>query len=417
MDFRNRMGVALDRAGLLTEDLRVRDKSVSKDESTCQTTVKIANSSNVDAHSEIVSFMVPVDGNELLSYEIDFGDQIVPCHVSQTAKLGDHRHLLTLEAAPILNAGQSKVGVLRELNRKGPRNKDVSINPKDNVVETKSVRVEFMPDLGGSIQSVDFALLNGGSIIYSDNQSLSENIDKISGQSISADLTLVDYLDRVVTDHSWANMYYPSLDQCGDLYVPVRCEIRTPVGTIWKSYRIYYDQARIDLNYRFQWRDVVPKSMRVGRICLNPELFDNGTLFFATTNGGCETETFQLFGNNVRHDNKLENGFTSRGCIGATQGWVVIGDEKKGLGFITQPSALYSIPLLHYQNDLTTDSQVSLSLTHSLGEWDETSHTLWRGHSSWGITIVAGKDNILETTRDRAILMNGGLTVPIFSKV
>ena len=119
----------------------------------------------------------------------------------------------------------------------------------------------------------------------------------------------------------------------------------------------------------------------------------------------------------MRHDNKLENGFTSRGCIGATQGWVVIGDEKKGLGFITQPSALYSIPLLHYQNDLTTDSQVSLSLTHSLGEWDETSHTLWRGHSSWGITIVAGKDNILETTRDRAILMNGGLTVPIISKV
>jgi hypothetical protein len=88
---------------------------------------------------------------------------------------------------------------------------------------------------------------------------------------------------------------------------------------------------------------------------------------------------------------------------------VVLGDATRGIGLITRLASLYSAPLLHYEETAKNPGAFWLTLSHSLGEWDETSHTLWRGHSTWSLSILGAKENIVGKTRACALLANGGL--------
>ena len=202
---------------------------------------------------------------------------------------------------------------------------------------------------------------------------------------------------------------YPDPNQNYEIFFPIWCHLDTELGIIWKTYRVYLNQPRVDLTLRFQWRDVVPRLFRVGCMELNSDSFDRETLYYATTNGGVDAERFRLQGQQVRHDEGPCDNVSASGCLGATEGWAVLGDDAKGLGFVTKPAALYSVPMLHYQETRDDPGDYSLTLTHSLAEKDEASHTLWRGHSTWSLSILAGNQDIVEKTRSSAFLANGGL--------
>jgi hypothetical protein len=165
---------------------------------------------------------------------------------------------------------------------------------------------------------------------------------------------------------------------------------------------VYRDQPRVDLAVRFQWKNLVPRFFRMGWISLDPNAFDRETVYYATVNGGDEIERFELRGTDVRHDDPIDADVSSRGGVGATEGWIVLGDAHKGVGFVTRPAQLYCMPLVHYEEQGPGTHEFSLRVTHSLGESDDTSHTLWRGHSTWSVTLMGGAEDIVASTRAAA---------------
>jgi len=397
-EFRNRMGSALTRLKGL--EATIHPLGVAADE------IWLANRSSVPAESEPVSFVASANGastTDLPAYGLQIAGQLVPCQVTERVSVGYDNSRLTLEASPRLAAGSIESGTIQLLTgSSGGEGRDYEIDSVHHIVQTDHVRLCLLPESGCAIESLEFPQVATGPLIWSRGNDL-------EGISVSGDLVLEDWLSRKTNDHQPVQVQFPEPGQRYAIFVPVRCSVTTELGTIWKTYRVYLHQPRVDLVYRFQWRDVVPKSFRLGRMILNPNAFDQTSLFYATTNGGENVEHFPLQGQYVAHDEPTGEGSTAQTCLGATEGWVVIGDDAKGVGFVTRPAGLYSVPLVHYEELKTGGSAFLLSLSHSLGELDETSHTLWRGHSTWSLAILGGDQEIITKTRASALLANGGL--------
>ena len=231
----------------------------------------------------------------------------------------------------------------------------------------------------------------------------------LADSAFCGDLILENSKGGLFTDHLPATVEYPAEGTVFEIFVPIRFSIQTQLGTIWKTYKVYLNQHRVDLEIRFQWRDVIATIFRIGRMIVNPNAFEASTLSYATVNGGTDVEEFPLSGQYVRQGDPMSGGVTARGCLGATEGWVSIHDETKGLAFITRLASLYSVPMIHYEITDSHSKSFLAMINHSLAENDETSHTLWRGHSTWHLSVIGGKDNIIPETRRLAGIINGGL--------
>jgi hypothetical protein len=403
LQFRNRMGAALDRAARMIEGLQLGMAAPGE--------VLLTNCSPVSAESEPVSFTIPANGTSpghQVAYELQLDGQRVPCQVTHSVAVGDDARTLTLEAIPVITASQAGVGTIREVVAPPYEARAYRIDVQEHLVETPAVHLRLLPQLGGGINTLAFPQVSGEPLIRWRRQDAFPTPASTPGL-VPGDLVLQDQLGRSVTDHHPTELLYPRPDQSHEIFVPVRCRMQTELGTIWKTYRVYLHQPRVDLIVRFQWRDVVPAFFRLGRMALNPRAFDRGTLHYATTNGGEDIERFSLSGQKVGQDEPMGPEVSARGCLGATEGWVVVGDAERGLGFVTRPGQLYSVPMVHYEESEVDPEGFLMTLSYSLGEQDETSHTLWRGHSMWSLSILGGRDDIIAQTRTSALLANGGL--------
>jgi len=273
-----------------------------------------------------------------------------------------------------------------------------SVPRESETIETPSVRLRLDPQRGGTIASLTFPGIAAQPLIQS-RRGHAPSLLQLDGVASPGGLALEDQQGRKLTDAHATDLLFAEAEQEHELFIPVRCWIETDLGTIWKTYHVYRDQPRVDLIVRFQWKSVVPRFFRMGWIPLNPSAFDRETVYYATVNGGDEIERFPLRGENVRQGEPIDALVSSRGGVGASEGWVVLGDAHKGVGFVTRPAQLYSMPLVHYEEQGPGEHEFSLTLTHSLGESDDTSHTLWRGHSTWSITLVGGAEDIVASTR------------------
>ena len=404
VEFRNRMGSALARVERLKEALQLLEVEPGQ--------LWLTNCSPVSAESEPISFTIASDGvsaNDHMSYELKFNDLTMPCQVTQRTAAGEGAGSLKLEAQPVLAVDQARLGVI-QFSSPSPSRQHTAhrIDKEQHIVETPTVRLCLLPELGGTIDTLAFPEISTTPLICRIHNDMPRSKSQLDA-TLLGDLILQDQLGRSITDHDATEIQYPEPGELCEIYVPVRCHIRTELGSFWKTYRVYLHQPRVDLTYRFQWSDVVPRSFRLGRMVLNPGAFDRSTLYYATTNGGEDIERFALAGQQVRHDDALSADVTAHGCLGATEGWVVLGDAEKGLGFVTRPALLYSVPMVHYEEMDGGSRDFLLALAYSLGEQDETSHTLWRGHSTWNLSILGGGDDILARARAAALLSNGGL--------
>jgi hypothetical protein len=404
LEFRNHMGAALERLRWLQKELQPESRSSSA--------LWLANCSPVRAEAEPVSFTVSANGvgpNDPWAYSLFIDDQTAPCQVTGRALTGGKTTSLTLEALPVLAAGQAGTAVIRRSVRSAVAPERVyRIDPEQNLVETPAVRLRLLPAYGGSIESLEFPQTFEQAVICRIQDQSAQPLHP-SGSLLPGDLVLEDQSGRSISDHHQTELLYPEPGEGHEIFLPVRCSVQTELGTIWKTYRVYLHQPRVDLAYRFQWKDAVPRTFRLGRMVLNAGAFDRNTLFYATTNGGDDVERFSLKGQHVRPDEELEGGVTSQCCLGATEGWVVLGDALKGVGFVTRSAELYSLPMVHYEKLAGGPEGLRLTLAYSLAESDETSHTLWRGHSSWSLSILGGRNDIVAETRACALLSNGGL--------
>jgi len=131
--------------------------------------------------------------------------------------------------------------------------------------------------------------------------------------------------EHKVTDLDWVT---PSVEQPPN-HVCVEGEVATRLGPVRKRVRVCAHEARVKIEYEFDWAEVPAGSLRLGHITLVPEAFDRDTLYYATHNGGRDMERFELAGHTVDHGTPVSLLVTASTCVGMTEGVFVFGDAKR----------------------------------------------------------------------------------------
>jgi hypothetical protein len=196
---------------------------------------------------------------------------------------------------------------------------------------------------------------------------------------------------------------------------PEACPIRIPVvarlagryGELWKTVYVYRAEPRVDLRYHFVFRDQRPRSLRLGTLTLAPESFRPAELRCATVNGGRDVEGFALGGSRVAHHEAVSPTVSARACLGATEGWVDLGDAEKGITVAWDPAQLAPAPLLQHE---PAGERALTRLFLSLAESDETAAPLWRGHATLTVSYL-GRGADLAHARRAATAVARGLHV------
>lgn len=138
---------------------------------------------------------------------------------------------------------------------------------------------------------------------------------------------------------------------------------------ITKEYHIYHDAPQIDILYSFNLHLQEYASIKTGIIKFIPESFNEQELYYRTNNGGHHPETFAIKGHTVAHTTPTNHLISTSHCLGATEGWLEIGDDKKNITITSSKDELYHVPMIAYQH---APPSYFIRCYHSIGEYDET---------------------------------------------
>jgi hypothetical protein len=279
----------------------------------------------------------------------------------------------------------------------------VDIDTEQDIITTPEVKLALSALRGGTIKELVFPKIAdeyiAGELSHGHFDDISLSADWYSGHVVVFDRSGRKFTDLVAT-----KLEYPDTARC-PVRVPVICKIGTPFGTLWKTYYVYVDKPMVDLVYHFNLSDLYPHSFRLGIATINPQCFNRDQLRYATVNGGKIAEKFCLDGKTVRQDDAVSPGVSTYHCLGATEGWVDISDNEKGIAVITNKSQLYSVPLLHYEE---LKKSFFLRLYTTISEMDDTTESFLKGHNTISITFMGHKNN-LGSVRERSQNINTGL--------
>ncbi len=295
-----------------------------------------------------------------------------------------------------------KTGALTFESGAGDRSShEVLIDAQRGVVQTPAVRVRLSERKGATISSLAFPSIAENDLIFRLPHGFFGSIRQSDG-AYSGDTLIYDRSGLVVNDLQPTALLFPDRVDACDLYIPVRAKVCTPLGDFWKTYRVFIEEPRLDLVYQFQLKPLSPFYFRVGSFVINPHSFNRSSLYYATVNGGYGIERFDLAGRQVIHDRPVDLTVSTHNSLGATEGWVTVGDDEKAVSIVTDKALLYSAPLIRYEefNDI-----FFLKISHSIGESDETAHSFWQGHNQAVFSILAHK-NQHDLLRRKSRLIN-----------
>ena len=398
VEFRNRMGSALNRIDGLTN--RFSGNSESHD------MAMISNATAIGSDTQIINFSLTSEKSGDVSIALDDG-QIKPCQPTNDSKMPGARTIIAKIPVSPNQFNTAKILQQEYLDHKKPS--QYFIHYETNTITTSAVELCVNPHKGGQIESITFPHIYHKPLI-TNNDTLLRHLG-IDNEISKSDIYIQD-VDESYKDSNYpGQMVYPEDSNAYPIFVPVLCKVNTELGVIWKTFRIYIDIPRVDIQIRFQWKDVLPKSFRIGNVSLEPSSFDNKTLQYITNNGGISDESFDLHGELVNHGASMTPNVTAHTSIGATEGWTVLRDSSRGVGFITDQSMLYSVPMISHKNYGNSENSFICSINHSLTEQDPTTHVLWRGHSTWQMSILGGREDILQDTKKSALSFNGSVHI------
>lgn len=138
-------------------------------------------------------------------------------------------------------------------------------------------------------------------------------------------------------------------------------------GSVHKTVQLLSANS-LALKYCF---DVMPQYDGIWRCCyltINPDAFDQATLFYATHNGGEVLERFAI-DREFNHGRAISSQVSANTALGATQGIVQIGDDKQHLEISFDQAQLAMIPMLSFDK---VDDSYLLRFWFSLRELDDT---------------------------------------------
>jgi hypothetical protein len=186
--------------------------------------------------------------------------------------------------------------------------------------------------------------------------------------------------------------------------IPVAARVAGPYGELWKTVYVYRDVARVDVRYHLALRDQRPRSLRLGTLTLDPTAFAPATLRYATVNGGREVESFALGDMAVSQHDAVSLGVSARGCVGATEGWIDVGDAEKGVTVAFDPSVLAAAALVQHT---PAGDRALTRVFLSLAESDDTAAPLFRGHTTFTVSYLGRGADAGEMRRQATAAAHG----------
>jgi len=260
-------------------------------------------------------------------------------------------------------------------------------------IKTDSVKLVLAGSTGADIRELAFPNIHNKPLIgylppvYYDH--IGHSSDYYSGG-----IHISDTFGRTYNDTIPSVLKYPENLDDYNIRIPVICEIDFGLGICWKTYYIYRDMPRVDLYYRFYLKDLSPIFFRLGIMTFNPEAFAKDSLRFTTVNGFDMPEHFYTAGKMINHHLPVGSLSSARTCLGATEGWVDISDDEKGVTIATDKSLLYSVPMVEFED---VKQSYLMRLYHTISESDETGRIHWRGHNTAQFSMFGHNGNLSAT--------------------
>ncbi len=152
--------------------------------------------------------------------------------------------------------------------------------------------------------------------------------------------------------------------------VIIRCEIFNRNVKFNKEYKIYFEKPYMEIASKI----TLPKRrlaiIHPMNITFVPTSFDKESLFYATHNGEKIIERFKIGHKVVYHAQSLSHLISAKHGLGATEGIIVVGDNKRRISIYHDQTKSALIPSVHYLP--IDDDQYFLRLEYSAQEMDET---------------------------------------------
>lgn len=159
--------------------------------------------------------------------------------------------------------------------------------------------------------------------------------------------------------------------------------IPTALGSVAKRLRIDARESRVEIHYRLDWPAIPMGSLRLGYVTLNPLAFDRESLFYRTSNGGFNRETFPLSGTTVDHGSAVSFLISAAEGIGVSAGAIELGDAHRAVRVEVDKTVAALVGFVTYWE---TGSTFFCRLALSACEVDETRRV---GHDLVGSRSVS----------------------------
>jgi hypothetical protein len=268
------------------------------------------------------------------------------------------------------------------------------------------VVVQLTPRRGAAIRSLTFPRLAPSPLAGTVPQGVFAPID-LAADWYTGNVVLHDATGAKHTDLEATTLTALAAPEACPIRIPLVARIAGAWGELWKTIWVYRDVARVDVRYHFTFRDQRPRSLRAGVLSLDPAAFAPSTLRYCTVNGGRDVERFALGATKVAHHDPVSFAVSARGCVGATEGWVDVGDDERGITVAYDPAALAVAPLVQH----TPAGDAALTRVHlSLAESDDTAAPLFRGHTQLTVRWL-GRGADMAEARRQAVHAAAGLHV------
>jgi hypothetical protein len=266
--------------------------------------------------------------------------------------------------------------------------KNILVEERFTTIQTDNVNIVLNNNRGLAIDKLTFPMIHPKPLIGTIKHGYFEEIS-LSADWYTASTVLQRPGKSQITD---LVKIKPILNTGTCKYGPwIECsgKIDTEIGFIDKRVIIYQDIPQIDLEFTFYWKMVPLGSFRTGFITLIPESFDRTSLFYATHNGGSSFETFHIGDQNISHGAPSSSVVTASSGLGATDGTIVIGDQKKGIAAFFDQGVSAAMPMFSYR---TGEPSFFARLMFSLGEMDESRIQAVRGPIKFlaSLTVLKG---------------------------
>ncbi|MCW8916133.1 MAG: hypothetical protein OQK24_09810 [Magnetovibrio sp.] len=266
-------------------------------------------------------------------------------------------------------------------------------------IETKGKRPFSMVDGVAETSGVFTLVRNGHILSISAGQSEVElnlrrglTIRSYKVPQFSDEMIYGTYPLGYYTDINWVADYYSGhlvaevagrhkvsdLDIMDSLYdvehtettLTLRARIETNFGDIDKVLTIHADKPKLDLSYHVGWSDIPTSNLRMGHVTLNPELFERGSLYYETHNGGKSSEVHGLSDADVNFGRAVSFLTSAHSCLGMTEGTLEIGDDNLAVVLSTDKTVAALVGMVQC---MSVEDSYFCRASLSAREFDDTS--------------------------------------------